>query len=35
MDEATARSYQPKIAIMNELNQIEMLIGEEIHGTVL
>lgn len=35
MDEATARQYQPKIAIMNEKNEIEMLIGEEVHGTVL
>ncbi|TCS93360.1 aspartate 1-decarboxylase [Hazenella coriacea] len=35
MDEATARNYQPKIAIMNEKNQVEMFIGEEVHGTVL
>jgi aspartate 1-decarboxylase len=35
MDEETARKHQPKIAIMNEKNQIEMLIGKEVHGTVL
>ncbi|SEN28980.1 aspartate 1-decarboxylase [Lihuaxuella thermophila] len=35
MDEESARNHKPKIAIMNEKNQIEMLIGEEVHGTVL
>lgn len=35
MDETAAREHQPKIAIMNEKNEIEILMSEEIHGTVL
>ncbi|MBA4494492.1 aspartate 1-decarboxylase [Paenactinomyces guangxiensis] len=35
MDESAARTHRPKIAIMNDKNQIETLIGEEVHGTVL
>lgn len=34
MDEIEARNYQPKIAIMNEKNQIIEMIGEEVHGTI-
>lgn len=34
MDEATSRNYQPKIAIMDEKNQISQMLGEEIHGVI-
>lgn len=34
MDEATSHNYQPKIAIMNEKNQIAQMLGEEIHGVI-
>lgn len=34
MDEKEARNYQPKIAIMNEKNQIVEMLGEEVHGTI-
>ncbi|MFC4078053.1 aspartate 1-decarboxylase [Salinithrix halophila] len=35
MDEATARSHRPKVAIMGEGNRIVEMLGEEVHGTVL
>jgi aspartate 1-decarboxylase len=34
MTEEEARQYRPKIAIMNEKNQIVELIGEEVHATI-
>lgn len=34
MTEEEARQYRPKIAIMNEKNQIVELIGEEEHATI-
>lgn len=35
MSEADARSYKPKVAIMDENNRISQMLGEEIHATVL
>jgi aspartate 1-decarboxylase len=35
MDEATARTHRPKIAVMDEKNRIVQMIGEEVHGTVI
>ncbi|MBD1371588.1 aspartate 1-decarboxylase [Hazenella sp. IB182357] len=35
MDDATARVHEPRVAVMNGDNQIEMLLGEEVHGTVV
>ncbi|SFW99842.1 L-aspartate 1-decarboxylase [Thermoactinomyces sp. DSM 45891] len=35
MDDATSRNYQPKIAIMDEGNQILQMLGEEIHGVII
>ncbi len=35
MTEAEARQHRPKVAIMNQNNKIEEILGEEVHGTVL
>ncbi|MDQ0418553.1 aspartate 1-decarboxylase [Croceifilum oryzae] len=35
MDDATSRNYRPKIAIMDEGNQISQMLGEEIHGVII
>lgn len=35
MTEEEAKNHQPRVAIMDENNQIEQLLGEEVHGTVL
>ncbi|TCP69105.1 aspartate 1-decarboxylase [Baia soyae] len=35
MDDATSRTYRPKIAIMDEGNQISQMLGEEIHGVII
>ncbi|SFJ59310.1 aspartate 1-decarboxylase [Thermoflavimicrobium dichotomicum] len=35
VDEQTARSYHPKIAIMDERNRVKQLITGEVHGTVV
>jgi aspartate 1-decarboxylase len=34
MTEEEAKQYRPKIAIMNEKNQIVELIGAEVHGVI-
>ncbi|SDW60342.1 L-aspartate 1-decarboxylase [Marininema mesophilum] len=35
MDEKTARTYRPKVALMGDNNEIIEMIGEEVHGTIL
>lgn len=35
MTDEEARTYQPRVAIMDEKNQIKELLGEEIHATIL
>jgi aspartate 1-decarboxylase len=35
MNEEEIARHQPKIAIMGENNEIQTVIGEEVHGTVL
>ncbi|SFS94968.1 aspartate 1-decarboxylase [Marininema halotolerans] len=35
MDEETARTYRPKVALMGDHNEIIEMIGEEVHGTVV
>ncbi len=35
MDDEEAKKHQPKVAVMDEHNQIVELIGEEVHGVVL
>jgi aspartate 1-decarboxylase len=35
MSEEEIARHQPKIAIMGENNEIQTVIGEEVHGTVL
>lgn len=35
MSDEEARTYKPRVAIMNENNQIKELIAEEIHATIL
>lgn len=34
MDEEEARRHRPKVAIMNDRNQIIEMLGEEVHGTI-
>lgn len=34
MSEEEVKNHQPCVAIMNEQNQIESIVGEEIHGTM-
>jgi len=35
MDEEEARRHRPKVAIMNDRNQIIEMLGEEVHGTIV
>ncbi|MFP3388024.1 aspartate 1-decarboxylase [Brevibacillus reuszeri] len=35
MSDEEARTYKPRVAIMDEKNQIKELIAEEIHATIL
>ncbi|WP_419879063.1 aspartate 1-decarboxylase [Brevibacillus centrosporus] len=35
MTDEDARTYKPRVAIMDEKNQIKELLGEEIHATIL
>ncbi|GED30813.1 MULTISPECIES: aspartate 1-decarboxylase [Brevibacillus] len=35
MTDEEARTYKPRVAIMDEKNQIKELLGEEIHATIL
>jgi aspartate 1-decarboxylase len=35
MDEQTARTHKPKIALLDEQNRIVQMIGEEVHGTMV
>ncbi|RAL21092.1 aspartate 1-decarboxylase [Thermoflavimicrobium daqui] len=35
MDEETARTYHPKIAIMDKQNQVKQMITGEVHGTIV
>ncbi|AMA73539.1 MULTISPECIES: aspartate 1-decarboxylase [Aneurinibacillus] len=35
MTNEEAKTYKPKVAIMDENNRIEQMLGEEIHATVL
>lgn len=35
MSDEEARTYKPRVAIMDEKNQIKELLGEEIHATIL
>ncbi|WNC17292.1 aspartate 1-decarboxylase [Brevibacillus brevis] len=35
MTDEEARTFKPRVAIMDENNQIKEMIGEEVHGTVL
>jgi aspartate 1-decarboxylase len=35
MTDEEAKTYKPKVAIMDENNRIEQILGEEIHATIL
>jgi aspartate 1-decarboxylase len=35
MDEQTARTHKPKIALLDEQNRIVEMLGEEVHGAIL
>jgi aspartate 1-decarboxylase len=35
MTDEQARTYKPKVAIMDEKNQIKEMLGEEVHATIL
>lgn len=35
MTDEEARTYKPRVAIMDENNQIKEMLGEEIHATIL
>jgi aspartate 1-decarboxylase len=35
MTDEEARTYKPRVAIMDEHNQIKEMLGEEIHATIL
>jgi aspartate 1-decarboxylase len=35
MTDEEARTYKPRVAIMDEKNQIKEMLGEEIHATIL
>jgi aspartate 1-decarboxylase len=35
MTDEEAKTYKPKVAIMDENNRIEQMLGEEIHATIL
>ncbi|KZE55503.1 MULTISPECIES: aspartate 1-decarboxylase [Brevibacillus] len=35
MTDEQARTYKPKVAIMDEKNRIKEMLGEEIHATIL
>ncbi|ELK39130.1 aspartate 1-decarboxylase precursor, partial [Brevibacillus agri BAB-2500] len=35
MTDEQARTYKPRVAIMDEHNRIKEMLGEEVHGTIV